>query len=89
MCADPDRYRHRDQTVAEGPCDAGAPRPCRPPRSLEMSRRAIRAAGYSERIAEAFGSWVRGFTLDSRIGDPEVLGAAEVTGSLTRLATNC
>jgi integron integrase len=59
-----------------------------PPRLLDRVRRSIRARHYSLRTEKSYVAWIRRFILFHNKRHPNVLGAVEVTGYLSHLATN-
>ena len=58
-----------------------------PPKLLVQLRQAIRLHRYSPRTEEAYAGWVRRFVRFSGMRHPAELGAPEVTGFLTDLAS--
>jgi integron integrase len=68
----------------EDPPPAGSP----PPRLLDRVRGAIRARHFSPRTEEAYVSWIRRFIFFHDKRHPDRLGAPEVTGYLSHLASN-
>ena len=67
----------------DGPPSAGSP----PPRLLDRVRLAVRARHYSPRTETAYVGWIRRFILFHGRRHPDQLGAPEVTGYLSRLAS--
>jgi integron integrase len=59
----------------------------RAPKLLAQLRQAIRLHQYSPRTEEAYAGWVRRFVRFSGMRHPSELGASEVTGFLTHLAS--
>ncbi len=63
------------------------PRPSPPPRLFDRVRLSIRARHYSRRTEKAYLAWIRRYVLFHDRRHPDRLGAAEVTGYLTHLAS--
>jgi integron integrase len=70
------------------PLDPSAVPPApKPPRLLERVRLAIRARHYSRRTERAYVGWIRRYVVFHGKRHPDQMGAAEVTGYLSHLAT--
>lgn len=57
------------------------------PRLLDQVRAAVRVRHYSRRTEQAYVAWVKRFVLANGKRHPRLMGGAEVTNFLTRLAT--
>ena len=68
----------------ESPPPIGPP----PPRLLDRVRGALRARHYSPRTEEAYVGWIRRFIFFHHNRHPDGLGAPEVTGYLSHLASD-
>ena len=77
-----------DRTPPLPPSGAPVPGPpSSPPRLLQRVRLALRARHYSPRTEKAYVGWVRRFVLFHGKRHPDQLGAPEVTGYLSHLAS--
>ncbi len=63
------------------------PHPSPPPRLFDRVRLSIRARHYSRRTEKSYLAWIRRYILFHDRRHPDRLGAAEVTGYLTHLAS--
>jgi site-specific recombinase XerD len=68
--------------IASPAVDAG-----RAPKLLDRVRRAIRAKHYSRRTESAYVDWIRRYIVFHRKRHPSDIGASEIAGFLTWLAT--
>jgi integron integrase len=66
-----------------------APPTTQPPRLLDQVRDRIRRLGMAKRTEEAYVGWIRRFIVANHRRHPREMGASEVEGFLTRLATEC
>jgi integron integrase len=68
--------------------DAAPPAASPPPRFLDRVRLVLQARHFSPRTEEAYVAWIRRFILFQGKRHPDRLGAPEVTGYLSHLASN-
>ncbi len=86
----PERPRVPVRAPDPTPAPPPAPVPVRPqPRLLDRVRMAIRTRHYSPRTEKAYVAWIRQFILFHGKRHPETLGAPEVVGYLSHLASWC